>query len=686
LSLAPESGPAVAGQPFTYTLTFGNVGTSSPSGVELTMPVPEGTTFESTTGGGTESDGIVTWDVGTLGVGNSRRVRLTVLPNDELADGELLMAQAEIDPGTTTEVTVRSFVVTAVRDGVPLRIEYAVSQTALGQGNAVDVTLTAANTSPVDLTDVSARVQLPGFIFRFGSGGALTCGGFCDPHEKTTWEVGTLAPGESRTAFFRMFVSGSAPQGEVLRSFVTGISSSTGQVTAALNLQVDPMPTLRLSLSPDAGPVASGDSLIYTLNAGNAGTANTSDVVMRMPIPGGTSLVSASPEDGAQLQDGTVVWTIEDILSVGVAGQATVTVEVDGNLPAGHLLRAEAEIIPGNPNRVPVRSTATTAVRSSPPLQITYTTNRTYVTPGSDTENTVEYTLTATNAGSVDLTGVSAEILLPGFIFRFGSDGKLTCGSFCDANERTSWNIGTLAPGEAQTQSISFNPTVSNSAPEGDFLRSLLIGRAVGSSEVVLEKDVLIASTDTPLPVELAAFDATLNDEGVLLQWTTASETNNAGFEVQVRRGADGPFATQGFVDGHGTTTEAQTYRFRVDDLSPGPYAFRLKQIDVDGTAELSPVVAVTMAMKEAFLLSEAAPNPFRGEAWLTLQVREAQSVRAELYDVLGRRVATLHDGVLDAGREHRLSLDGRGLSSGLYLVRVAGERFAETRRVVVAR
>jgi hypothetical protein len=198
--------------------------------------------------------------------------------------------------------------------------------------------------------------------------------------------------------------------------------------------------------------------------------------------------------------------------------------------------------------------------------------------------------------------------------------------------------------------------------------------------------DAYLSDASTPLPVELAAFDATLNDEGVLLQWTTASETNNAGFEVQVRRGADGPFATQGFVDGHGTTTEAQTYRFRVDDLSPGPYAFRLKQIDVDGTAELSPVVAVTMAMKEAFLLSEAAPNPFRGEAWMTLQVRESQSVRAELYDVLGRRVATLHEGVLDAGREHRLSLDGRGLSSGLYLVRVAGERFAETRRVVVAR
>jgi hypothetical protein len=304
---------------------------------------------------------------------------------------------------------------------------------------------------------------------------------------------------------------------------------------------------------------------------------------------------------------------------------------------------------------------------------------------------TFSLTLSAENTGPVDLSNVVARVQLPGLITSFPEnlDEGFNCfGSVnpnvCVDNGVAMWTVGTLEPGELRT--ITFSPTIRSDARRGTVLRSLIRGTANGSDEVVLQRDLLVADRDTPLPVELAAFDATLNDEGVLLQWTTASETNNAGFEVQMRRGPDGAFAAQGFVDGHGTTTEAQTYRFRVDDLSPGPYAFRLKQIDVDGTAELSPVVAVTMAMKEAFLLSEAAPNPFRGEAWLTLQVREAQSVRAELYDVLGRRVATLHEGVLDAGREHRLSLDGRGLSSGLYLVRVAGERFAETRRVVVAR
>ena len=64
----------------------------------------------------------------------------------------------------------------------------------------------------------------------------------------------------------------------------------------------------------------------------------------------------------------------------------------------------------------------------------------------------------------------------------------------------------------------------------------------------------------------------------------------------------------------------------------------------------------------------------------------EQSEARTGLYDVLGRRVATLHNGALDAGPNHRPALDGHDLSSGLYLVRVVGERFAETRRVVVAR
>ena len=295
---------------------------------------------------------------------------------------------------------------------------------------------------------------------------------------------------------------------------------------------------------------------------------------------------------------------------------------------------------------------------------------------GSGTVTVNRYdTLPANTEGIAETNVSSYRVVIDvfgGLTIGTGTEVRFSVADFSGVTDPTDVTVYSReTPGQGPFAAL---PTSHDSATNE------IVATVDGFSEFVL------ASDTNPLPVELTTFDATFDNDGVLLQWTTASEMNNAGFKVQMRRSAEGPFAAQGFVDGHGTTTEAQTYRFRVDDLAPGTYVFRLKQVDLDGTAEMSPVVEVTAAMKEAYLLSKAFPNPFRGEAWLTLQVREAQTVRADLYDVLGRRVATLHDGTLDAGREHRLALDGHGLSSGLYLVRVVGERFAETRRVVVAR
>jgi hypothetical protein len=82
----------------------------------------------------------------------------------------------------------------------------------------------------------------------------------------------------------------------------------------------------------------------------------------------------------------------------------------------------------------------------------------------------------------------------------------------------------------------------------------------------------------------------------------------------------------------------------------------------------------------------EVAPNPVRARATVSLRVRTEQEVNVALYDVLGRRVRTVHDGPVKAGRAHTLRVDAGGLSSGLYLLRADGERFQRTRRVTVVR
>ena len=88
----------------------------------------------------------------------------------------------------------------------------------------------------------------------------------------------------------------------------------------------------------------------------------------------------------------------------------------------------------------------------------------------------------------------------------------------------------------------------------------------------------------------------------------------------------------------------------------------------------------------DAFTFSAAYPNPFRGAAAFMLEVAEAQPVTVEVFDVLGRRVAVLHDGPLAPGEAHRLALDGQSLPSGVYVVRATGEAFSATQRVTRVR
>ncbi|MEM8599807.1 MAG: T9SS type A sorting domain-containing protein [Bacteroidota bacterium] len=191
----------------------------------------------------------------------------------------------------------------------------------------------------------------------------------------------------------------------------------------------------------------------------------------------------------------------------------------------------------------------------------------------------------------------------------------------------------------------------------------------------------------TALPVELTSFRATSIGEAVQLDWTTSSETVNAGFYIEMVDPATGTgiYETAGFVRGAGTTAETQRYSFRLDGLAPGTYQFRLRQVDFDGTFEYSPEVEAQVNLDETVRIA-AFPNPFTESAQIDFAVAQGQDVRVEVFDVLGRRVATLFDGTLSSNSVGRAQLNGGDLPPGLYLVRIQGERFEELRRLTRAR
>ncbi len=225
-------------------------------------------------------------------------------------------------------------------------------------------------------------------------------------------------------------------------------------------------------------------------------------------------------------------------------------------------------------------------------------------------------------------------------------------------------------------------------AMAGSLALEILAGDVVTTGASTVGGSGTLVSNDnaSPLPVELSAFRAVGDTRGLTVSWTTESETNNAGFGVEIALVGRGDFREVAFVAGRGTTAERATYSREVTGLAAGRYLVRLRQVDLDGTATYAASVEAAVALDDAFALTEARPNPAAGPARMTLTVRERQSVRADLFDVTGRRVAALFAGDADALSPVDLVVDGASLPAGTYVVRVTGERFNTSRRVVVAR
>ena len=185
------------------------------------------------------------------------------------------------------------------------------------------------------------------------------------------------------------------------------------------------------------------------------------------------------------------------------------------------------------------------------------------------------------------------------------------------------------------------------------------------------------------IPVELVSFNAIVSTNNISLTWSTATEVNNLGFEVQ-RSVDNSEFLTIGFVNGYGTTTEPNNYSYIDYNVVPGKYYYRLKQIDLDGTFEYSHIVVeVEFVGPGKFELNQNYPNPFNPSTVITYSVPGAEFVTLKVYDILGNEIAVLVDGERDAGT-HNVEFNSSGLSSGTYFYRIQAGSFTDTRKMIL--
>lgn len=196
-----------------------------------------------------------------------------------------------------------------------------------------------------------------------------------------------------------------------------------------------------------------------------------------------------------------------------------------------------------------------------------------------------------------------------------------------------------------------------------------------------------LASNDAgnPLPVELVEFAAALDGTDAVLRWRTASETDNAGFQVQHQPPNRSRFTDEGFVDGAGTTTAPQTYRYRVSDLVPGRHRFRLEQVDADGATHRSNPVSVTVETR-SLALEVVGPLPVRQSTQVAFTLKQSGPATVALYNVLGERVSVFYDETASAGSRHTVEISTDGLPSGIYFVRLVAPTGSRTSKVTVVR
>jgi hypothetical protein len=188
-----------------------------------------------------------------------------------------------------------------------------------------------------------------------------------------------------------------------------------------------------------------------------------------------------------------------------------------------------------------------------------------------------------------------------------------------------------------------------------------------------------------PFPVELVSFNARLIEKNVFLNWKTATEINNYGFDIERKEISKsnllGDFQKISFITGNGNSNSPKEYSYIDKDVLSGTYLYRLKQIDNDGQYEYSPVVNIEIAAPAEYNLSQNYPNPFNPSTAIKFNLPEDGLVKLSVFNILGQEIKTLVNEQREAGT-YIENFDAAELNSGVYFYELRVNNFVQTKKM----
>jgi plastocyanin len=226
---------------------------------------------------------------------------------------------------------------------------------------------------------------------------------------------------------------------------------------------------------------------------------------------------------------------------------------------------------------------------------------------------------------------------------------------------------------------------IANGTVNADIEPGSVCLRQYNASQNITVDGIRIATSwSDVVPVELTSFNAIVKNNSISLNWTTATELNNSGFEIERKLGNPN-WSKIAFVKGHGTSTIPNKYSYTDTKLSSGNYTYRLKQIDFDGSYKYSNIVEASIDFPSKYELSQNYPNPFNPNTVITYSLPKAGHVTLKIYNALGQEISTLVNRFVEAGN-HNEKFNASGFSSGIYYYRLEADGFTAMKKMILIR
>jgi hypothetical protein len=269
------------------------------------------------------------------------------------------------------------------------------------------------------------------------------------------------------------------------------------------------------------------------------------------------------------------------------------------------------------------------------------------------------------------------------FEVSYGSDDGVLPGN---TNLKVAYSVDSMATWNGIMQSSPHTTIIASSDPQ-----TIIIPDALAVPLNVLAKgaSIFVSLADTlgganSLPVELTSFTALNTNNCVNLSWSTATELNNNGFDVEKSIGKSSSWEKIGFVKGTENSSSVNKYSFL--DKGPfltGKYQYRLRQNDINGTFKYSNVVEVEITLPTAYSLSQNYPNPFNPSTTIEYALPKAGNVELIIFNSIGQEVSHLINEFQEPGN-YLFNFNANNLSTGVYFYRLKTNDYVSIKKMIL--